>query len=119
MTTPSHREIWQISGPIMLSLLAQNIVGVTDTAFLGRVGEVELGASAIGGVFYLILFMVGFGFTTGVQILIARRYGEKNYSEIGPVFDNSFYFIGIFSLLVTALVYLFGSLFLKDRKSVV
>ena len=113
MTTPSHREIWQISGPIMLSLLAQNIVGVTDTAFLGRVGEVELGASAIGGVFYLILFMVGFGFTTGVQILIARRYGEKNYAEIGPIFDNSFYFIGIFSLLVTALVYFFGSLFLK------
>ncbi|MEK7720716.1 MAG: MATE family efflux transporter [Bacteroidota bacterium] len=86
MSKPSNKEIWQISGPIMISLLAQNIVGVTDTAFLGRVGEVELGASAIGGVFYLILFMVGFGFTTGVQILVARRYGEKSYAAIGPVF---------------------------------
>ncbi len=35
MTTPSNREIWQIAGPIMLSLLAQNIVGVTDTSFSG------------------------------------------------------------------------------------
>ena len=82
MSKPSNKEIWQNSRHIMISLLAQNIVGVTDTAFLGRVGEVELGASAIGGVFYLILFMVGFGFTTGVQILVARRYGEKNYEAI-------------------------------------
>ena len=113
MTTPTNREIWQISGPIMLSLLAQNIVGVTDTAFLGRVGEVELGASAIGGVFYLILYMVGFGFTTGVQILVARRFGEKNYKAIGRIFDNSFYFVGIFSILVTTLVYFFGASFLR------
>lgn len=113
MTTPSYREIWKIAGPIMLSLLAQNIVGVTDTAFLGRVGEVELGASAIGGVFYMILFMVGFGFTTGVQILVARRYGQKNYTAIGRIFDNSFYFIGLTSLVITAAVFFFGSSFLR------
>jgi putative MATE family efflux protein len=113
MTTPSRREIWKISAPIMVSLLAQNIVGVTDTAFLGRVGEVELGASAIGGVFYLILYMVSFGFTTGVQILIARRHGEKSHASIGPIFDNSFYFIGLFSLLITAAVLFFGSSFLR------
>lgn len=113
MTIPSHREVWQIAGPIMLSLLAQNIVGVTDTAFLGRIGEVELGASAIGGVFYLILYMVTFGFTTGVQILVARRYGEKNYTAIGRIFDNSFYFIGLFSLLITAVVFFFSASFLR------
>lgn len=113
MTTPSNREIWSIAGPIMLSLLAQNIVGVTDTAFLGRVGEVELGASAIGGVFYLILYMVGFGFTTGVQILVARRFGEKKYTDIGRIFDNSFYFIGLYSLLITAVIYFFGSSVLR------
>ena len=113
MTTPTNREIWDIAWPVLLSLLAQHIVGVTDTAFLGRVGEVELGASAIGGVFYLILFMVGFGFTIGVQILVARRYGEKNYDSIGAIFDNSFYFIGLFSLLVTVVVFFFGGAFLR------
>ncbi|MCD6661312.1 MAG: MATE family efflux transporter, partial [Lentimicrobium sp.] len=58
---PSYRKIWDISLPIILSLVAQNVVNVTDTAFLGRVGEVELGASAIGGLFYISLFMLGFG----------------------------------------------------------
>ncbi|MBK7213891.1 MAG: MATE family efflux transporter [Bacteroidales bacterium] len=101
---PSLKMIWEIAWPIIISMLAQNIVGVTDTAFLGRVGEAELGGSAIGGLFYIILFMVGFGFTTGVQILVARRYGEKDYSRIGNIFDNSFYFLAITSFVVTLLI---------------
>ena len=53
----TNKEIWNVSYPIFLGLLAQNIINVTDTAFLGRVGEVELGASAMGGfVLYLCLY---------------------------------------------------------------
>lgn len=105
--TPGYKRIWHISYPIILSLIAQNAVNVTDTAFLGRVGEVELGASAIGGLFYISLFMLGFGFSIGGQILIARRNGEKNYSEIGRITDNSFYFLfGLASLLFLIIFFL-------------
>ena len=113
MSSPTTRTIWDIAWPIMLSLVAQNIVNVTDTAFLGRVGEIELGASAIGGLLYTTIFMVAFGFTTGVQILVARRNGEKNYLAIGRIFDNSFYFLGITSLVITSVVILFGPALLK------
>ena len=89
--TTTYNSIWQISYPIILSLVAQNVVNVTDTAFLGRVGEVELGASAIGGLFYISIFMLGFGFGSGAQILIARRNGEKNFADIGRIFNNSFF----------------------------
>jgi len=108
MSTPSAHTIWDIAWPIMLSLAAQNVVNVTDTAFLGHLGEVELGASAIGGLLYVTLYMVGFGFSIGVQILVARRQGEGNYSAIGRIFDNSFYFLGIVSLIISGLVVLFG-----------
>ncbi|HRY31469.1 MAG TPA: MATE family efflux transporter [Bacteroidales bacterium] len=90
---PSYRSIWKIAWPIILTLLAQNLINVTDTAFLGRVGEVELGASAIAGLFYIVLFMLGFGFAIGGQILIARRLGERNYREIGRIFDHSLLFL--------------------------
>ena len=53
----------------------EQLIGMTDTAFLGRVGEIELGASAIAGVYYLAIFMMAFGFSIGAQILIARRNG--------------------------------------------
>ena len=97
----------------MISLVAQNIVNVTDTAFLGHVGAAELGASAIGGLFYITLFMVAYGFTTGVQILIARRHGEKDYPAIGSIFDNSFYFLGASTIFITILILFFGAQILK------
>lgn len=58
------------------------MIGMTDTAFLGRVGEVELGASAIAGVFYMVIFMAAFGFSIGAQILIARRNGENSTGKL-------------------------------------
>ena len=106
---PSYKKIWGISWPLMVGLLAENLVGVIDTAFLGHVGELELAASAIASAFYFILFIVGMGFGIGTQILIARRNGEKNYEKIGGIFENSLYFIWIFS----AAVILFSLLFAR------
>jgi putative MATE family efflux protein len=100
---PTYKTIWKIAYPIILSLLAQNVINVIDTAFMGRVGEVELGAAAIAGIFYIVLYMVGFGFSTGAQILMARRNGEGKIKEIGSIMDHSIYVmlaIGIF-LFVT------------------
>jgi Na+-driven multidrug efflux pump len=77
----TNKQIWNVSSPIFLSLLAQTIIGVTDTAFLGRVGEVELGASAMGSLFYICVFTIAFGFSTGSQIIIARRNGEGNFNN--------------------------------------
>ncbi len=90
---PTYRQIWAIASPILVSLLMENLIGITDTAFLGRVGEVELGASALGGVLYLAVFMLGFGFSIGAQILIARRNGERAYAEIVPLFRQGFAFL--------------------------
>ena len=90
----------------MLSLLAQNIVSITDTAFLGRVGEIELGASAIAGLYYFCFYMIGFGFGTGLQIIVSRRKGEKKDSSIGLAVDNGIYF-----LFLLAVFLIFVSLF--------
>lgn len=111
---PKYRGIWKISYPIILGLVAQNVINVTDTAFLGRLGEVELGASAIAGLFYISLFMLGFGFGTGIQILVARRYGEKKYSEIGTYFDHGFYVLMGLALVLFLLIR-FGSPWFLER----
>ena len=72
----TNRQILKITFPVLLSLMMEQLIGLTDTIYLGHVGEVELGASAIAGIFYLTIFMVGFGFSIGAQVLIARRNGE-------------------------------------------
>lgn len=95
----SYRQIWQIAFPILVSTLMEQLIGMTDTAFLGRVGEVELGASALGGIFYVVIFMLGLGFSIGAQILIGRRNGEGAYGEVGTIFYH-----GIAFLLLSAAV---------------
>ena len=101
---PSNKHIWAVSYPIILAMLASNIINVTDTAFLGRVGEVELGASAIGGLFYVVILMLGVGFGSGAQILMARRNGEKSYGEIGKIMDHSIYFLGGMALFILVII---------------
>lgn len=81
----NNKHIIKISYPIFLSLLAQNIIQVIDTAFLGRVGEIELGASALAGIFYIAIYTLGFGYSMGSQILIGRRNGEKKFTEISDI----------------------------------
>ena len=89
----TNKQIWSVSYPILLSLLAQNVINVTDTAFLGHVSEVALGASAMGGLFYICIFTIAFGFSTGSQIVIARRNGEGRYSDVGPVMIQGIMFL--------------------------
>ena len=43
-----------------------NNINITDAIFLGHGGEIELGASALAGIWYLTIYMLGFGFQFGV-----------------------------------------------------
>ena len=100
-STYSYRNIWKVAYPILISLVMEQMIGLTDTAFLGRVGEIELGASAIAIVYYMVLFMIGFGFSIGAQIIIGRRNGEGNFRDTGKVFWQGLYFVlGLSGLLI-------------------
>ncbi|PIY30411.1 MAG: MATE family efflux transporter [Bacteroidetes bacterium CG_4_10_14_3_um_filter_42_6] len=110
-TIVSYKRIWLVAYPIILGSIAQNIIIFTDTAFLGRVGDIALGASALGGLFYLAVVMLGFGFGTGVQIIIARRLGENNLKDIGPVVIHSLLFLMMVAMAAFVLLH-YGSIFI-------
>ena len=44
----------------MMSILIEQLINITDAIFLGHVGEIELGASALAGIWYLAIYMLGF-----------------------------------------------------------
>ena len=111
--TYSYRNIWRVAYPILISLVMEQMIGLTDTAFLGRVGEIELGASAIAIVYYMVLFMIGFGFSLGTQIMIGRRNGEGNFRETGKIFWTGLYFVLGLSALIILLSELFSPYLMK------
>ncbi len=112
--TYTYSKIGKIAYPIFLTLLIQNLIQVTDTAFLGHVGEVELGASALAGIYYVVVFMLAFGFSTGSQILIGRRNGEGNYSKIGEIILNGFLFLFVVALFLFSFTRIFSERILSS-----
>src|SRR4051812_23031320 len=102
----TYKDILRIAYPVVLGSISVTVLNVTDTIFLGRVGETELGSAGLGGVFYFVLAMVGIAIGVGAQILIARRAGEKKEDTIGEIFDHSF----IILLTLGILLFLFVEL---------
>jgi putative MATE family efflux protein len=85
----SYRNIWRIAYPIIVGSISQTVLNITDTIFVGHLGELELGAGALGTLFYLTIMMVITGFTIGNQIIMARRFGEERTTDIGRTFASS------------------------------
>ncbi|MGM9753924.1 MAG: MATE family efflux transporter [Candidatus Cryptobacteroides sp.] len=107
MINISSKNIWRVAYPILISLAMEQLLGMTDTAFLGRVGEIELGASALAGVFYTVVFMLGMGFSIGVQIIIGKRNGSGNYADVGKAFWQGTYFLIALALILCLVFELF------------
>lgn len=100
----TYKDILKIALPVTVGSIAMTILNITDTAFLGRVGETELGASAVGGVLYLAFAMIGVSIGIGTQIMIARRSGENNDSEIGNIFDHGLLILLALGILLFAIL---------------
>jgi Na+-driven multidrug efflux pump len=88
----------------MMSVLMEQLINITDAVFLGHVGEVELGASALAGIYYLVTYMLGFGFSIGLQVMIACRNGEQNYAETGRTFFQGLFFLSGLALSLYLLI---------------
>lgn len=84
----TYRQIWKISIPIMLGSAAQNVIALSDAILLYHRGEVDFGAIGFVGVFYITIAAIGYGFSRGGQIMIARRMGEGRPESVGHTFHT-------------------------------
>ncbi len=60
--------------------------------FLYYKSDEDFAAIGFVGVFYLIIAAIGYGFSKGGQVLIARRMGEGKPEEVGRNFFDMLYF---------------------------
>ncbi|WP_291529482.1 MATE family efflux transporter [Bacteroides sp. UBA939] len=96
----TYRQILLINLPIMVSLLMEQLINLTDSIFLGHVSQIDLGASALAAMYYSAIYMLGFGFSLGTQVVIARRNGEERYKDAGKVFYQALIFLSVFAVIV-------------------
>ena len=109
----SYKGIIRVALPISLGSFVQFLVVLTDNYFLSRIGitegSPELGMNAMNGagnsaLIYITLLMFAIGLSSGAQVLIARRNGEKKYAVAGQFFANSLWIcIGLGTVLFIGL----------------
>ncbi len=109
----TNKEIIQLALPISVALFIPQANFFTNNIFMGMLGQRELGVSGITGVFYLILSMIGYGLSCGVQIQMARRAGEENKRGISETFMNGamlslMFALGLMVLTLWLVPLLFG-----------
>jgi len=106
----SHRTIWALAGPMIISNISVPLVGAVDTAVVGHLPEVHhIGAVALGALIFSFLYW-GFGFLKmGITGYIARAYGVNDEGQISSTMIR---FIAL-GLLLGVLVILLGNPLIK------
>ena len=79
----THRRVWALAGPIIISNISVPLVGAVDTAVVGHLPEPDsIGAVALGALIFTFLVW-GFGFVRmGTTGFIARAYGANDQQAL-------------------------------------
>ena len=78
------RALLTIGIPMALAQLVHYSVYIADTVMLGRVGEEELAAAAIGTIIYFLLWMLGAGPASAVTPLVSQALGRNKDDTRDP-----------------------------------
>ncbi|WP_417670611.1 MATE family efflux transporter [Roseibium sp.] len=83
----THRGVLAIAVPMTLAYLSTPLLGVVDTAVIGRLGDAALvGGIAIGGVIFDLVFTTFNFLRSGTTALTAQALGAGDHSEIRATF---------------------------------
>lgn len=111
----SYRKILEIAIPLMFGTFVQSVVMITDNSFIARLDDTIIyNAVNNAGLIYVSLFMFSKGLADGAQIIIARKYGEQNYTQIGQMIFHAQLSQMVLSGFLFLLFFGFGSVFIHS-----
>lgn len=107
-TSVTYSQIFKLALPILGGLIANQLIIVADTYFLGKQSELYQTAAGQGGLLYTVFFLMGYALTIASQIIISRRIGENKITEVGKIFQNTLQIGLIYSICVSIFLYFFS-----------
>lgn len=98
-TMSEGRLLINMSLPMMISMLVQAMYNIVDSIFVSRLSENALTAVSLAFPLQTLLIAVSAGTGVGVNSLLSKSLGEKNYDRANKTAMN-----GIFLYLISYLV---------------
>lgn len=103
------RQLIYLSIPLLIGSIFQQFYNTVDSIIVGTyIGHDAFAAIGISGtVMHLFIFMI-IGCCTGISIITAQLYGEKNYENM----RNEIFLAAILGVVVTIIISVLGILFM-------
>ncbi|MBR6531449.1 MAG: MATE family efflux transporter [Clostridia bacterium] len=103
---PINKLIINMSLPMMISMLVQALYNIVDSVFVGMINEQSLTAVSLCFPAQNLMIAVATGTGVGVNALISRSLGERNFEKANRLAEN-----GTFLALCSSIVFFFLGVF--------
>lgn len=98
---PVNKLLLNMSLPMMVSMLVQALYNIVDSIFVAKLSENALTAVSLAFPIQTLMIALGTGTGVGVNALLAKQLGEKDYKRVNKTAMN-----GIFLAIMSYLVFL-------------
>lgn len=100
-TMPINKLVWNMSFPMMVSMLVQALYNIVDSIFVARLSEDALTAVSLAFPLQTLIIAVGAGTGVGINAILSKSLGEKNFKKANAVALN-----GGFLYIISCLLFL-------------
>ncbi|MDR0524488.1 MAG: MATE family efflux transporter [Spirochaetaceae bacterium] len=101
-TLPINRLLLSMSIPMMLSMMVQALYNIVDSIFVAKIGENALNAVTLAFPIQNIMIGIAVGTGVGVNALLSRSLGERNFERVNKTAVNGFFLVWISAGVFTA-----------------
>jgi MATE family, multidrug efflux pump len=86
-----YKQILKVALPAIAGLSTQMVVSLVDSAMVGRLEEATYALAAMGLGVLATWALISFfsSLATGTHVIVARRFGERNYIACSETLNNS------------------------------
>lgn len=102
-TMPVNKLLVSMSVPMMISMLVQALYNIVDSMFVAQISENALTAVSLAFPAQNLMIAVATGTGVGVNAVLSKSLGEKNYEKVNHVANNAI-FLTVCSFVVFAVL---------------
>ncbi len=107
---PIGTAVFLLSVPMVLEMALESVFAVTDIFFVAKLGADAVSAVGLTEAAITILYAVAIGLSMGTTAMVARRVGEKRFSEASVVAGQALW-VGLATSVIVGTT---GALYAED-----
>ena len=114
-TEPIGRLLFSVSFPIIISMLIQALYNMVDSYYIGKISEEAFTAVSIAFPLQNIIVGIGVGTGVGMNSLLSRSLGEKNFDKANLSAENGIFLSILYGLFLLILAFILPKFYYESQ----